>query len=119
MTTAIWRVPMPRSGNGRGEPEPAGPRVSRVLFVASQLQDDSLGRGFLRVAQEVARRDVAIGLLWGGGTLAPEIDAMGVHSCLCEALGLPSDPLFLPDWKVSFPRTDRLTSSASRGHGLS
>jgi len=104
MTTTVWRVPMPRPGNGRSEPVPAGPRVSRVLLVASQLQDDSLGRSFLRVAQELARRELTVGLLWGGGTLADEIEAMGLRSCLCEALWLPADPLFLPRAAVACAR---------------
>lgn len=104
MTTAVWRVPMPRSGNGRSEPAPAGKRVGRVLFVASQLHDDSQGRGFLRMAQELVRRELSVGLLWGGGALAAEIEAMGLRSCLCEALWQPIDPLFLPKAPVAFAR---------------
>ena len=100
--SSLTRVAAPRVGGAPNEPaaEPAGPPVNRILFVARDVQHDSLGQSIVHLARELQRRGKTVGLLSGGGALAGEFEKLGIQPTLCLCLRVPGDPRVL-SWKAA------------------
>ena len=99
-TTTLIRADARARLREDGRPRP----VDRVLFVASDLSDDSFGHSVLRLGRELRRRGKDVGLVCGGGALAGEFAGIGMPPLVVERLRGPRGGWWLPRGLVSAAR---------------
>jgi len=70
--------------------------VSRVLFVAREVGDDSMGHSVLRLARELRRRGKEVEIACGGGALAAEFEGIGARPHVVRGLADDGVPFRAP-----------------------
>jgi len=96
--SSLPRIASDRAANERSESPTASspPQVSRILFVAAELRNDTVGNSVLRLGRELRRRGKEAGLLCGGCELLDGFEGIGISPTVSRFLRGPGDPLLLP-----------------------
>ncbi len=89
-------LPATENGQSAASGGGAAPAVRKVLFVAAGLRDNSVCHSVLRLARELKRRGVEVGIACGGGPLVPEFVRKGIPAFVVPKLGTTRRPLFVP-----------------------